>query len=288
MLEERPNGGETHLRSRPARPGVGRHGASGHAAHGAAGGRAGRRRRAGGGQRRGHPARLPRQLRGLRRCRSTHGALVEGALHCPHCSRTSSCPVPAARWTRTGCSSSRCRCCASTVPSRWRWPRERQRPAAAWWPRRWPPAGGHSGVGLRGLTRPGRAARPPPPVTASNATSAAPASRTTTATCCTLSSAGSSACARAAGRCGRAMPSTGRPGAAPCGCPTSTCPTTSGRASRSRSGSPSSWTRPRPAAWSRSTRARRGHRERAALRVLGRLVDAEPGARRRSSPTSRG
>ena len=53
----------------------------------------------------------------------------------------------------------------------------------------------------------------------------------------------SSASARAAGRCGRATPSSGRPAAGRCGSRASSCPRSCGRSSGSRSGSRSSCTR---------------------------------------------
>ncbi len=73
-------------------------------------------------------------------------------------------------------------------------------------------------------------------------------------------------------------PSTGRRGRGSCGCPIWTCPTICGRRSRSRSGSRSSWysTRHRRAS-SRSIRARRRDRERAALRGLEPDVRAQSG-----------
>ena len=81
--------------------------------------------------------------------------------------------------------------------------------------------------------------------------------RATTATCCTSSSGGSCARARRAGRCAPARATTARPATGRCGCPSSTSPTICGRASRSRSGWRSSWTRRSPRASSRCTRARR-------------------------------
>ena len=74
-------------------------------------------------------------------------------------------------------------------------------------------------------------------------------------------SAGSCARARRAGRCARARATTARPATGRCGCRASTSPTRCGRASRSRSGWRSSWSRRSPRAWSRCTRARAGATE---------------------------
>ena len=201
---------------------------------------------------------------------STAASSSEGALRCPQCARTFFLP-------RAGRSMDDDRLQLEPVPllrerrqregGAWRRDRERRQLRSPGWceARIGAPVGRRGGGGAppcAGVSRAcaassGRPLRrtpmPPPP---NGATSAARASPATTATCCTWSSAGSSASARAAGRCAPAMPSTARPATAPSGCPTSSCPTTCGRASRSRSGSRSSWTRPPPAAWSPSTRAR--------------------------------
>ena len=144
--------------------------------------------------------------------------------------------------------------------------------------------------GLRGLAR---VATPPSPLRAAPASrgcqpddraraiSAASASPRTTAICCTCPSAGSCARARRAGRCARARATTARPATGRCGSRTSTSPTICGRASRSRSGWRSSWSRRSPRASSRCTRARPGATESELhFDSWSRMRRAQPGPRR--------
>ena len=186
-------------------------------------------------QRRRRPARVSQPLRGLRR-RARPRRPQRRHADLPHLRAE---VRPAARRARatTGCSSARCRCCATATPCGSRWhdgdpagPGDEPPPA---------PPGGAAAAG-RGAAR----------RTRSSASCARSRSPRRTGTCCTSTSGGSCACARRAGRCARATPSTARSATARCGSTTSRSPTSSGRRSRSRSGWRSSWSRPCRAAWS--------------------------------------
>ena len=68
------------------------------------------------------------------------GELTGGVLACPAASAVTTCRVPAARWTTSGCCWSRCRCCGDAGAG-WRWRHERVdgrdgRAAGASWSRR--------------------------------------------------------------------------------------------------------------------------------------------------------
>ena len=193
--------------------------------------------------------------------RCDDGELSGGTLDLPGVRRgRSSCRAPAARWTTSACSSSRCRCCASRPREGGAGPMSatdgRRRPAGP--PRRsraWRRAAQRGwSSGLRGLRAPGRALpagagrRAPTASPRTRPTSAATLRgaidpRRTTATCCTSPSGASCASAR---RCWalRSGDAEYRPtgDAHRCGCESFELPGRAvGERSRSRSGSRSSW-----------------------------------------------
>ena len=228
----------------------------------------GRRQRARDRERRGHAARLPRRVRGLRR--PLHdGELRGGRARLPAAARArSSCRARGARWTTSGSSSSRCRCCASRAAVKVALApmsaNGNGRPAGATARRRGrgPPAR-RAGVRAARRSRAGRARAP-----RAGARPATAAGDARSAICAAIAIPDDHrhllhlverriVCAcEAAGRCAPARATTARPATGRCGCRSWTFPTICGRASRSRSGWRSSWSRRSPRASSRCTRAR--------------------------------
>ena len=242
-----------------------------------------------GGQRRGHAARLPRRLRGLRRPARRRRAERRASLRCPSCERRYFLParralarrgplqlepVPAAR--RRG------------PASGWRWPRERvararrrRRGARPRWCRAC-----DSRIARRRGGRPPARRRTAP--AGERCDLCGNGSPTTIATCSHLDRAADPLRLRGCWRCAPATPTTGPTARGPCGSTTSSSPTSCGRASRSRSAWRSSCATARPAAWSPSTRARPGRPSPSCdLEAWDGARRAQPGARRRSRPTSR-
>ena len=172
-----------------------------------------------------------------------HGDLSGGTLICPTCARRFDLPR-AGRWARTGCSSARCRCCATATPCGSRWheggpaePRHQPPPAP---PGRASAAAGGGRRG-RGAVRAVHARDPPDAPAPAAPRGAADPVRVR------------DVLGGALGR--RRVP----PGRQPHGVARRlrALRRAAGRRSRSRSGSRSSWTRPCRAGWSGCTRARR-------------------------------